>query len=229
MSMNPHPRAQLSAFLDDALVAAERSAISAHLDSCADCRARLAELRATASLIRALPDLPPSRRLVPRVAAVPAWLAPLRTLTTMASGVSAFLFIASALLANMGSLAMPTSLGAPAAAPAAGGAAPSSERSDSAAASPSSAPGPAAPALSADSKAATQPTPVPSAGAFQFSTATATPQDAAGRIATNDAQREELRRVTPTPQLGPSPWLWLVLAMTLGASAIWMQRRLRSG
>jgi hypothetical protein len=228
MSMNPHPLAQLSAYLDDALSAVERSAVAAHLDTCSHCRARLAELRATASLIRALPDLSPSRRLVPRIATVPAWLAPLRTLTTMASGVSAFLFIASALLANVGTLAVGTSGAAqPAAAPAAGGAS-TSERS-----STSTAPAltPAPPAFSASgpsadsaSKAAS-PTPTRDTS-LQLNTSTAAPQDAAAR--SDNAQRGEAQAVQRTPQLGPSPWLWLVLALILGAIAIALQRRLRS-
>ena len=231
MSMNPHPLAQLSAYLDDALSPVERSALSAHLDTCADCRARLAELRATASLIRALPDLSPSRRLVPRVGAVPAWLAPLRTLTTLASGVSAFLFIASALLANVGTLAVGTSGAAqPAAvpAPAAGAAGTSRERDNSvAAASPSNAFGPAAPLADA-SKAATQPSAVPSpAQGQQFGSASTPPQDAAQRSVTSESQGKGTV-AAPTPKLGPSPWLWLALAVILGSSAIWMQRRLRS-
>src|SRR5512133_925478 len=124
MSSTPHVRAQLSAYLDAALSAADRGAVEAHLASCADCRARLAELRGTASLIGSLPDPVPTRRLVPRLAPVPVWLAPLRTLTTLASGISVFLFIASALLANIGSLssgAITPSLNAPAAAPAPAG------------------------------------------------------------------------------------------------------------
>jgi len=79
MSSTPHVRAQLSAYLDAALGPADRDAVEAHLASCTDCRARLAELRGTAALIGALPDLAPSRRLVPRVAPVPVWLAPLST------------------------------------------------------------------------------------------------------------------------------------------------------
>src|SRR5262245_42628624 len=118
MSTSPHPRAQLSAYLDDAVSPGERTAVAAHLDTCADCRARLAELRATASLMHALPDLVPSRRLAPRLGTVPVWLAPLRTLTTLASGISVFLFIASAVLAGLpaaSSASAPTSLQAPAA------------------------------------------------------------------------------------------------------------------
>jgi anti-sigma factor RsiW len=229
MSMNPHPRAQLSAYLDDALSAVERSAVAAHLDACGECRARLAELRATASLIRGLPDLSPSRRLVPRVASVPAWLAPLRTLTTMASGVSAFLFIASALLANVGMLATSTGAAQPAAAPAVGGAG-TSERSTTSGA-PGVTPAPPAfaasgPSADAASKAAASPTPSRDTS-LQFNTATAAPQDAGARA--DDAQRAQAGQGVPrAPQLGPSPWLWLALALTLGAIAIALQRRLRS-
>ncbi|HLQ05423.1 MAG TPA: zf-HC2 domain-containing protein, partial [Verrucomicrobiae bacterium] len=75
MNSSDHPRAQLSAYLDGALGEPERVAVEGHLGSCTDCRARLGELRATANLIRSLPDPVPSRRLVPRVAAPPAWLA----------------------------------------------------------------------------------------------------------------------------------------------------------
>src|SRR5919204_2331038 len=116
MSSTPHPLAQLSAYLDEALAPSERAAVAAHLDTCAQCRARLAELRATAALIRLLPEMTPSRRLVPRIATVPAWLAPLRTLSTLASAVSVFVFLAISLTS---SIHMAQS--APAAAPAPGG------------------------------------------------------------------------------------------------------------
>jgi len=225
MSTNPHPRAQLSAYLDGALSAVERSAVDAHLDTCADCRARLAELRATASLIRALPDLQPSRRLVPRIAAVPAWLAPLRTLTTLASGVTAFLFIASALVANVNQLAVPTSLQVPAAGGAAAApAASQAERSSLGAAAPSTTPAPPQ-AAAADSatKSAASPTAGPNT---QFSSAsgTANPQSAVS----DTSQRDNAHAAAPAPQIGPSPWVWLVLTIVLGAIAFTLQRRLRS-
>ena len=88
MSDTVHPREQLSAYLDGALTPAERAAVDTHLGSCADCRARLAELRGVSALLRSLPDPMPSRRLVPRLATVPVWIAPLRTLATLASGIS---------------------------------------------------------------------------------------------------------------------------------------------
>src|SRR3977135_4489805 len=117
MSTTPHPRAELSAYQDDALAPAERSAVETHLVTCDDCRARLAELRPVAWLRGARPDLVPSRRLLPRVTAGPSWLAPLRTLTTLASGISVFLFIASALLTNVNQLGTTTSGQAAAPAP----------------------------------------------------------------------------------------------------------------
>lgn len=229
MSTNPHPRAQLSAYLDGALSPVERSAVDAHLDTCADCRARLAELRATASLIKALPDLQPSRRLTPRIAAVPAWLAPLRTLTTLASGVTAFLFIASALLANVNQLAVPTSLQAPAAGGAAAApAASQADRSSLGAAGPSLTPAVPAPVpapVPADSatKSAASPTSPPFAA---FNPTSPTTQDNASR--TDVAERESAHAASPATQLGPSPWVWLVLTIVLGAVAFALQRRLRS-
>lgn len=219
--MDRHPRAQLSAYLDDALSAVERSAVAAHLDTCADCRARLAELRVTVSLIRALPDPVPSRRLVPRLATVPVWLAPLRTLTTLASGVSVFLFIASALLANTAQLAtMPTSFQAPAAGGAPAASASSAERNSAAA--PTAAPGAALDATK------TIGSPSPSPEGFQaFGPAARASQDVASRADSAAGQSENA--ATPVaPQLGPSPLVWLALALVLALVAIALQRRLRS-
>ena len=232
MSTNPHPRAQLSAYLDGALSTVERSAVDAHLDTCVDCRLRLAELRATASLIKALPDLQPSRRLVPRIATVPAWLAPLRTRTTLASGVTAFLFIASALLANVNQLAVPTSLQLPAAGGAAAApAASQAERSSLGAAgtvtpaaqAPNASPAPSPGAALDTAKSFASPTAPPFAA---LNTTSPTTQDNASR--TDVAEREGAHAATPSPQIGPSPWLWLVLTIVLGAIAFALQRRLRS-
>ena len=222
MSTSPHPRAELSAYHDDALAPAERSAVDSHLATCGDCRARLAELRTVASLIGALPELRPSRRLVPRVTGAPAWLAPLRTLTTIASGVSVFFFIASALLTNVSQLAgTGASALAPAAAPAAGGA---PERS--AAGSPSLN---AAPGAAADSVTKSQPSPTAGASG-RFSVSTTPPQDAASR-ADQGAQREPTAQrdnLRSAADLLVTPWLWLALAVVLAGIAIALQRRLRS-
>ncbi len=222
MTMETHPRARLSAYLDSALAPSERAAVDAHLDTCTDCRARLAELRAVASLIGALPALAPSRRLVPRVAPAPSWLAPLRTLSTLGSGIAVFMFIASALLSNVSLLASGTAA-LPAAAPAAGGAT-TAERG-AAGASQASPTAPDRAALAADSaKAAASPTAAPNSGQ-QFNTSTTPPQDAASR--SDQASARDV--ATPdVPLVGASPWLWLGLAVVLGAIALALQRRLRS-
>ncbi|MBI3748793.1 MAG: zf-HC2 domain-containing protein, partial [Chloroflexi bacterium] len=89
--MTMHPEADLSAYLDDALDAISRAAVEAHLDACTVCRARLADLGAVSRLVAALPAPAPHRSLVPRLVARPVWLAPARTLATLASGVFGFL------------------------------------------------------------------------------------------------------------------------------------------
>ena len=223
MSTNLHPRAELSAYLDDALPAAERSTVGSHLTTCDDCQARLAELRSVASLIGALADPVPSRRLMPRVAAVPSWLAPLRTLTTLASGISVFLFIASALLTNVSQLAIGTSgqAAAPAAAPAAGGAT-APERGVAGSPTPALNQGPATASAADSAKSGATATPT---GAGFSVTASAAPQNAVAR-ADQDPQRDNAKTVPAT--LGANPLIWLALAVILGAIAIALQRRLRS-
>ena len=211
MSTTLHPRDQLSAYLDGALTPAERTAVGAHLETCADCRARLAELRGVAVLLASLPESVPSRRLTPRVAAVPAWLAPLRTLTTLASGISVFLFMASAILANIGFLA------AGSASTAASGAAPIAP------------PVPAASAGLAQDRAA--PTAGPSnaakvvtSSAPEFSATTPAPTPAPGTAFAAQAPDRTSSGFT----IGPSPWVWLMLAVITGVIALALQRRLRS-
>ena len=100
-----HPHAELSAYIDGELIPAARAAVEGHLAACETCTAHVAQLRATAAFVHALPDPVPSRRLVPRLATVPAWLAPLRTIMTLASGTAVFLFIASSLVSNITFLA----------------------------------------------------------------------------------------------------------------------------
>ena len=211
--MNEHVRAQLSAYLDRALGDAERATVEAHLATCADCRARLGELRATASLIRGLQGPVPSRRLVPRVAAPPVWVAPLRTLTTLASGLSVFLFLATALLANVNGLASgsATTAAAPAVAPAPT-AAPSQARGV--------APAAGAPTTTSNADTAKQAaTASPSGAAFSVTQNAPTPAEEAAAPARNDR--------TPAAPL-TSPWLWLGLAIATAIAALALQRRLRS-
>ena len=86
-------REQLSALLDDELDEQERAELTAHLPTCAACRAELESLRRTRALVRALPQpaLPRSFALpveaapvsaVPRTAAVPARPFPARRPTS---------------------------------------------------------------------------------------------------------------------------------------------------
>jgi hypothetical protein len=51
----------LSAYLDNALDADERTAVAAHLTACGDCRRELTELGATVALLRGLPQYRPRR------------------------------------------------------------------------------------------------------------------------------------------------------------------------
>jgi hypothetical protein len=62
---------QLSAFLDRQLSPAERAVFDAHLASCQQCQSRLADLRLTVALVRALPQ-----EEVPRSFVLPSRLAP---------------------------------------------------------------------------------------------------------------------------------------------------------
>ncbi len=63
---------QLSAFLDKQLSLAERAVFDAHLASCQQCQSRLADLRLTVALVRALPQ-----EEVPRSFVLPSRLAPI--------------------------------------------------------------------------------------------------------------------------------------------------------
>lgn len=236
-----HPHAELSAYIDDALAPADRAGLDGHLDACAACRGHVAQLRATAAFVRGLPDPVPSRSLVPRIG-VPAWLAPLRTLMTLASGTAVFLFIASALVTNITFLA-----GAPAAMgtstrEASGGAATSAQQ----------------PPLSAtnkaleDSSASRVPAPAGSPGAeFRVDSPSAKPsaEAALGQAGTapdevrrdvqatpaapapalgyaTDTQRTALSHVQPSPLV--NPWLWLAVAISCAVIALALHRRLRA-
>lgn len=224
-----HPHADLSAYIDDALDPAAKAALETHLVACALCRTHVAQLRATTALLQALPDPVPARRLVPRLDAAPAWLAPLRTLMTLASGAAVFMFVASAMLASFGTSASPgaatTALerGAPPAAQQADQSAPRGAVAPRPTATPApgvafSAGGPSAtpernvsgsPDVAKRGDAA--PTTAPRATALDSNTA----HEAAGAAAASERR----------PQL-PSPWLWLGLAIVCGAVALALSRRL---
>lgn len=61
---------RLSEYLDDELAPAERAALEAHLEGCAECGQTLAELRWVLSRARALDDRPPRHDLWPAIAAM---------------------------------------------------------------------------------------------------------------------------------------------------------------
>ena len=230
-----HPFGDLSAYLDDALAPEAQASVQAHLDTCALCRSRLAELRGTARLIAALPMPVPSRSLVPRIS-VPAWLAPLRAFSTFAAGAAMFLFLATAVIGFLprpqsaltaGSAPAPNAVGAPAASNArdlsqgegAGGTAGNSPSTNFQVSAPSP-----VPAVTSDR---TQPT------------ASATPPDAAKEIGRVDsaappsgvASDQSARANRSTPDVSAlllSPWFWLALAILFGALWFILGRRLRS-
>jgi anti-sigma factor RsiW len=221
-----HPLGDLSAYLDGELSSEDLTSAQAHLDTCASCRARLAELRGTARLIAALPMPVPSRSLVPRVS-VPIWLAPLRTFSTFASGAAIFLFLASAILTSFPRATSSSAGSAPAAntvsAPQASGAALDSatgEPSKFQAAPPSSAPVPAA-----SSERTLQTTFPAPPDATQVGR-----QDAQGSPSTDLAfdARAQASREQPGPFALTSPWLWLALGFLFAGVSFFLGRRLRS-
>ena len=235
-----HPHAELSAYIDGALAPAAQAAIGGHLDTCALCRAHVAELRATVTVLQALPDPVPSRRLVPRLAAAPAWLAPLRTVMTLASGAAVFLFVASSLVTNINFLA---SSGAATTANEASRDAVAKQQAPVAAGAPAATNVPA-PVASPFAAFAVSPTasPVPAASQLldtargaatddaqkRSDQATARPLDAPGAAAGNLQDTGRVR--SSEPQRSPllNPWLWLTLAILCAAIAIALQRRLRA-
>ena len=233
-----HPHAELSAYIDGALDSAAQAAVEGHVAACAVCRAHVAELRATVALVHALPDPVPSRRLVPRFATVPAWLAPLRTVMTLASGTAVFLFIASSLVSNITFLAG----GAPTTAQEANRDTTTALRVDgpTAAQAASSTPNRAltGPAGSPGAAPAPNPTASPVAAAGDAG-AVPTPNDAnvlertaAGSSAAPGvaAPQDRGQFASSEPQRSPllNPLLWLSLAILCGAIAIALQRRLRA-
>jgi hypothetical protein len=223
-----HPFGDLSAYLDEALSSEARARVKAHLDTCALCRTRLAELRGTARLIAALPMPVPSRSLVPRVS-VPIWLAPLRTFSTFAAGAAIFLFLASAVIAYFPRTQSAATAGAPA--PNALSVPQASSAGD-AVATPGGSLAYGAPSLN--------PQPVVATDARKAAGASATPadtsfeitrQDSAG-TSSNPAADQSTRLATGS---GPapfafllSPWLWLVLAIAFALVSFAVGRRLRS-
>jgi hypothetical protein len=230
-----HPFGDLSAYLDDALSLEARTSVQAHLDTCALCRSRLAELRGTARLIAALPMPAPSRSLVPHIS-VPVWLAPLRTFSSFASGAAIFLLLVTAVIAYFPRMQSATSAGAPApnavSAPQASNPAALSQAPGAGAAagttSPSSnfqvsAPSPAPAVTSDQTKASSSATPSDAAKEVGRLDSAAPPTD----IAADRSLRAESSGESRFAFL-LSPLLWLVLAIAFGALSFIVGRRLRS-
>ena len=221
-----HPFGDLSAYLDGALSSQARARVKAHLDTCALCRTRLAELRGTALLIAALPMPVPSRSLVPRVS-VPVWLAPLRTFSTFASGAAIFLFLASAVIASF-----PRAQSAGAAAAPAVSQPASSGTGDTSLQPPSSlnfnAPSPSAAPVKVSDRTGAGQSATPGDATKEVGR-----QDSAGPSANSVVDQSTRARTAPAPEPSPfayllSPWLWLVLAIAFGAMSFAVGRRLRS-
>ena len=225
-----HPFGDLSAYLDGALSSEARASVQAHLDTCAQCRTRLAELRGTARLIAALPMPVPSRSLVPRVS-VPFWLAPLRTISTFASGAAIFLFLALAVISYFPRAQSASTGTAPAAAPAAsqpGAFGPAG------ASAPQGSPGlsvsfTTTPVVTGDDRTAARPSATPSDAAKEASGRL----DQAGPSSNNVAADQPTRVSYAAPEPAPfaillSPWLWLLLAIAFAAVSFVVGRRLRS-
>lgn len=209
--MGPHPDLELSAYVDDALDEPDRARVADHLAGCATCTARARELSATAAVLRALPDPRPSRSLVPPLARAPAWYAPARLLSGIASGVFALLFLAAA-LGPLGTPRAATTAAAPAAAPkdlatGADGRAPGVGVAASASAAAESAQRLDNAASASPGTRDAQPAP-PSAFAVPASPARASSE--------------------PAPA-GPAPLLWLGLALAAGAAAVFLHVRMRAG
>jgi len=236
-----HVLADLSAYLDEELAPAERARVSTHLEACGRCAASLAELRATATLISALPSAQPSRSLVPALTPRWNWLRPMRSLSAVASGAFLMVFLVSAVAQSGSNLGGgPTSpfggaatQAGPAAQPAAApGAATAELAAATAAPMPASlpperalAPAPGAPVATPTAATDAQRKQEDAAqsgapGAFGAATGTA---NAA-------AAREDLVRTTQGygPQQPPSPLIWLMLAIAAAAFAGVAHWRLRT-
>lgn len=204
--MTEHQDQLLSAYLDDALWSGERETVESHVTGCARCLDRLAELRAVSRLVAALPRPLPSRSLIPRldVARRPVWLRPVRLLGSMGTGVFLFLFLTSAVVNSGSSLGGGTSTAERLAEKGQFGAAANAYASDAASKSAASSAASAAPAVGA------QP------GQIRPSTV---PQQDSGNTA--------IYTVRYQPRLGPSPEVFLGLALACALIAFAAHRRLR--
>lgn len=210
--MNEHPTTLLSAYLDDALAPDERATVRAHLGGCGSCQGHLEELRATSRLIAALPALAPARSLRPPVQEGWSWLRPVRLLGSIGTGTFLFLFLASSVLNSGSSLGGGTTTSELLAAKGQFGAAASAAAAEKAAAgrTPVAAAAPAAPAVASQGTAA-----LDSTRNAAVPTALAVATGAASSV------REDRGPV------GPSPTVFLALALLFALFAFTAHRRLR--
>ena len=231
-----HPFGDLSAYLDGALSPEARTSVQAHLDTCALCRTRLAELRGTARLIASLPMPVPSRSLVPRVSVSP-WIALVRTFSTVASAAAIFLFIVSAAVSSFPRLQ--STGAAPAAAPA-----PTAALDQGRGGATSV---PAALQSTGDQEKLAVPASASASPGAAFNVIPSPTPAPAERSVANDATRRQdtgsaspsasvsdfavSSRVSRAPEqapFNPFPWLWLVLGIAFAALSFILGRRLRS-
>ncbi len=84
-----HLGEQLSAYLDGELITQEMPTVTAHLDTCMECRRELAELDRSRTAVRALPGVEPPEFLEVRRGAKEDHKRGLRTAVAVASGVAA--------------------------------------------------------------------------------------------------------------------------------------------
>lgn len=215
--MTEHFETLLSAYLDDALAPAERTTVRAHLDGCGLCRGRLDDLGATSRLLAALPELAPTRSLLPRVERGWLWLRPVRLLGSIGTGTFLFLFLASYVLNSGGSLGGGTTTSEQLAAKGQFGA--------------------AASALAAENarKAVGAPTPAAAAapaGASQTTSTADSARTVAGASPSSSAQLAVAAGAATSvredrPRFGPSPTVFLALALLSAIAAFVAHRRLR--
>lgn len=205
--MTTHPDQTLSAYTDGGLPADVAAGVSEHLAQCARCAGRVAELQTVRRLLAAAPASRPTRSLVPRIRAVPAWLHPVRSLASVGAGTFLFLFLASAVLNSGSQLGGGTTAAERAAArgqlsvPAASGA-------------------PAADAAAPAVLASAAPKAAPAAG----QTAPAAVQTPEFSVTYGHPATTPL---TVARQFGPPPWLFALLAVIFAGGALAAHRRLR--
>ena len=231
-----HVDTDLSAYLDGELAPAQRTRVDAHLDGCDPCRARLAELRATASLISGLPSLRPSRSLVPVLTTRWNWLRPLRSASAFASGAFLFVFLVTAVARSGSGLGggSPTTafVTAPNASPAAPAATAAALPAPAAVPAPAAAPAADAARSAASSSPtsgfALQATAAPTTAQKAIEQAQATPT-ATFRV--DQGSPEAIVRTTRGIEPGQSPvgdpLFWLGLAVIAAVAAIAAHWRLR--